>query len=1511
MTDTPLTLSSSNAALLRGDHAEAINAYVRLLVGNLADADEVLFGLCLARRRYRKERAGKPVRVAACRDDVAKGGGRRSGANLQARSLETGLISLAFRPGGEAVSSTPDATLLLCPRIQATDTAHFAAQALDLVLAHPFDVVHLSKLRFSDILIGLLYQLVWGARIVTDLDDGASAGAGAGRPNAAEALAAGADWMQTAPDLRDLFDGVTLPAVQEPAQAQASIPAPPLDALFAKARQQALFEALGGWQMFAKAGTAVSASRIIVYTALTGGYESVKPPTVRDPAIRYLLFTDDPLLTAEGWETVVIDEPGLDPRRVSRLPKLLPHRYLPEHDISIYLDSSLTLQRGDIAALATECLQGRDIAAYPHFRRDCILDEIAECVRQGKAQAAPAAAWEKRLQDEGFPAHAGLLENAFLVRRNTPAMRALHEEWHALFTAGEPRDQFYLMYLLWKHRIAHTVIPDSKDFRKSPHVAWKSHVWRDMRPKPTINWIMNSDNVGWAYGNNAKALAAQMPQFRHVIDGEGADYDIALYFDIKLFKMHGVKARKSVLRVGGPRPLALTYGQDYQHLQADLAAFDVVIVLNSALYRTFAALHPNVHLIPNAIDVTDWAPSQPYADRRAGQPFSVGFSGNLKTTKEKTIKGYDLVVEACTSLGLPLLQFGKGAGQIAREDMPEQFYERIDCLLHPVLPGKEGCSNVIMEALAIGVPVITTPDCGFHGEHVSEGDGILYCSRSVASIKAQLSRLVASKDLCSRMSEAGRAFALAHHDISRTAPQYQAIFEALIAGPPPPMIAFVPFWDPPEAFASSRLRCLQPAALLAGTGAFRTRTDLSDDTDIAVISQLASDETFARLIAAPHIRVVYDVCDRYFADDRMVGGVNAQARFFELAERADLIVASTVDLKRQIATLGLRTPVVFIPDGLDYRGDRDSTASPADGPVVWFGNAGRGNFDSARWLIDHAARQDPRGARIIARKRFFLGQVNKGFPEFAPYAEMCTDWAQDTFIAELRKCAVCIVTHDKAEQSKSPNRLLTAVANGVPVIVATSPSCEALLRLAGLDWAIVQDIAGFEAALGRLADPAERQAYLDRIQPLVEARFGDAAIAQHYRQTLQANLPATPRHSGERLPGVLFITHNMNVGEGAPTSLMQTAIGLHEHFGARASVFSVMEGSLRQTYEAAGLRVVVPDLPQKSRLATKLMENHGAAILDALHRLIDEERPSVIVANTATTLWMANAVAERGIPVLTMIRESSAEHVALNFGKPALMAQCAEGMKRLHNTVFVAETTRSLWAASHELCAPVTIPNGIDLSHFGALQTLDKTALREELGLPTDRVILLSVGSINERKSQLDIVEAFARQPEALRARACLVLVGAKPNAYVERITARATELGIRAQLFIIPESHDVGRWYRAGDIFVFASRNESYPRVIVEAMCFGLPVISSAIFGTQEQIVEGESGFLFQPGDIDALTRLMAPLLRDTELRQQMSLAATTRFWELTTYREMLNRYRTLVANAAATSHISGDRLS
>jgi starch synthase len=83
---------------------------------------------------------------------------------------------------------------------------------------------------------------------------------------------------------------------------------------------------------------------------------------------------------------------------------------------------------------------------------------------------------------------------------------------------------------------------------------------------------------------------------------------------------------------------------------------------------------------------------------------------------------------------------------------------------------------------------------------------------------------------------------------------------------------------------------------------------------------------------------------------------------------------------------------------------------------------------------------------------------------------------------------------------------------------------------------------------------------------------------------------------------------------------------------------------------------------------------------------------------------------------------------------------------------------------------------------------------------------------------------------------------------------------------------------YRESDMLVLPSRHDPFPTVIREAMFFGIPVVASNIWAMPEMVIDGETGYLIQPGDSDALCAKMTQLLTDSSLRRDIGAAARRR---------------------------------
>jgi glycosyltransferase involved in cell wall biosynthesis len=107
-----------------------------------------------------------------------------------------------------------------------------------------------------------------------------------------------------------------------------------------------------------------------------------------------------------------------------------------------------------------------------------------------------------------------------------------------------------------------------------------------------------------------------------------------------------------------------------------------------------------------------------------------------------------------------------------------------------------------------------------------------------------------------------------------------------------------------------------------------------------------------------------------------------------------------------------------------------------------------------------------------------------------------------------------------------------------------------------------------------------------------------------------------------------------------------------------------------------------------------------------------------------------------------------------------------------------------------------------------------------------------------------------------------LAIVGATWSPYAEALRALVTNLDLHDRVSLVPVVEDVSPWFVAADALVCASDVESLPRSVLEAMCFGLPVAATSVFGLPELITDGENGYLFEAKNLGATEAVLRRVL-------------------------------------------------
>ncbi len=204
----------------------------------------------------------------------------------------------------------------------------------------------------------------------------------------------------------------------------------------------------------------------------------------------------------------------------------------------------------------------------------------------------------------------------------------------------------------------------------------------------------------------------------------------------------------------------------------------------------------------------------------------------------------------------------------------------------------------------------------------------------------------------------------------------------------------------------------------------------------------------------------------------------------------------------------------------------------------------------------------------------------------------------------------------------------------------------------------------------------------------------------------------------------------------------------------------------------------------------------------------------------------------------------------------------------------------------------MTIYNALDRDPFlRGLAEWPRAATRRRFGVAPDELMILLLGTVCERKGQIDLIEAMGRLNEACAAKVRCVIVGDRAGEYSDglRVALRRLPAFCQARIAIISETPEVAPYFAAADLFVCTSRVESYPRVILEAMTAGLPIITTPVYGITQQVRQDINALFYQPGDVAQLAEQITRLVVAPDLRKWMAdnsrhvLAALKDFEEMT----------------------------
>jgi len=301
------------------------------------------------------------------------------------------------------------------------------------------------------------------------------------------------------------------------------------------------------------------------------------------------------------------------------------------------------------------------------------------------------------------------------------------------------------------------------------------------------------------------------------------------------------------------------------------------------------------------------------------------------------------------------------------------------------------------------------------------------------------------------------------------------------------------------------------------------------------------------------------------------------------------------------------------------------------------------------------------------------------------------------------------------------------------------------------------------------------------------------------------------------------------------------------------------EGELTKRLRKKGLKThILPLPPIRSWKLFRVL-----AGLEAHRRLYKRLRPDIIYANGSRAALYGGMIGRIfGIPVVWHCRIAETDP----YLDPLLV--------RLSSKIVANSQATATRFSTHFQERIQVVYNGINIQWLRQ-DNLQKPGLIKE-----EWKVILNVARVSKTKRHDLVLTAFEEVAGA-NPRSHLVFLGAKDQwepDWWEHLMIKTRESPFSERIHWVGSVEDVRPWYRAAHMMVLTTENESFGRVIVEAMACGVPVIATRSGGIPEIIRHQQDGLLVTPGNVEELQAALAILLRDQTFRDRYAKSALKR---------------------------------
>jgi glycosyltransferase involved in cell wall biosynthesis len=272
-----------------------------------------------------------------------------------------------------------------------------------------------------------------------------------------------------------------------------------------------------------------------------------------------------------------------------------------------------------------------------------------------------------------------------------------------------------------------------------------------------------------------------------------------------------------------------------------------------------------------------------------------------------------------------------------------------------------------------------------------------------------------------------------------------------------------------------------------------------------------------------------------------------------------------------------------------------------------------------------------------------------------------------------------------------------------------------------------------------------------------------------------------------------------------------------------------------------------------------------------------KEKVDIVWINTVANSSGFLAARIAGVPSIWRI----AEGIEIGFTRPIHKFRIPF-LKSANRIVTVSEYNKRILTSLGIHPERITVVhNGIDLSVFQP-PVFESKMIRESFKISEKDILVGAVQLISPLKGTLEFIQTAGLITKSHPDLHFIVVGSSRGNPsdieYFDLVKKTVAELGLGGKVHFVGWQQDVRPWISAMDIFVLPSYAESFPISILEAMALSKPVVATDVGGISELVVQGKSGLLFTPVNIQEMSESIKRLVEDCTFRDELGKAGRVR---------------------------------